>query len=71
MAMVQCAWCGGKGIDDVKLKSPCIICDGDGYINVPDPPTKCGRCSGTGKVKDSFSSEAGKCSGCSGTGWAK
>lgn len=22
MAMVQCAWCGGKGIDDVKLSSP-------------------------------------------------
>ena len=70
MAMVQYAWCGGKGIDDAKLISPCNVCDGDGYINVPDPPPKCGRCSDTEKVQDGFSREAAKCSGCYGTGWA-
>ncbi len=70
MAMVQCAWCGGQGIDDVKLSSPCDVCGGDGYVSVPDPPTECGRCKGTGKVLDSFSRKTVKCSGCSGSGWA-
>jgi len=70
MSLVKCSWCDGKGIDDFKLNSPCEVCGGDGYIDVPDPPTKCGRCNGTGKTKDSFSQQTGKCSGCKGTGWA-
>ena len=71
MAMAQCAWCSGKGIDDFKLSSPCNVCDGDGYVNVPDPPTECGRCSGTGKIMDSFTHKPVKCSGCRGSGWAR
>ena len=68
--MVQCSWCEGRGIDEPELSSPCNVCGGDGYISVPDPPTRCGRCKGTGRVRDSVSGRSEKCSGCGGSGWA-
>jgi DnaJ-class molecular chaperone len=70
MAMVECAWCQGKGVDDTKLDSPCNVCGGDGYVSVPDPPTRCGRCEGTGRIRDGVSQSQEKCSGCGGSGWA-
>ncbi len=70
MSMVECAWCHGKGIDNPEFSSPCNVCGGDGYVSVPDPPTKCARCSGTGRVIDSATKLESKCSGCGGSGWA-
>jgi len=69
MSMVKCAWCDGTGVDGPG-GSPCDICGGDGHINAPDPATTCGRCSGSGKVRNEVTEEVSKCSGCGGSGWA-
>jgi len=69
MAMVKCAWCDGTGTDGPG-NSPCDICGGDGYLNVPEPPTKCGRCNGTGRIENEVTEEVSRCSGCGGSGWA-
>ena len=70
MALVECVWCSGTGIDGPG-ESPCQSCGGDGYVNVPDPPTACGRCKGGGKIKNEITGEVSRCAGCKGTGWAK
>jgi hypothetical protein len=69
MAMVKCAWCGGSGTDGPG-GSPCGVCGGDGHINVPEPPTRCGRCNGTGRVRNDVTEEVSSCSGCGGSGWS-
>ncbi len=69
MAMAKCATCSGKGIVGT-IGKPCLACGGDGYVNVPDPATPCGRCEGTGSVTNEVTQETSTCAGCDGSGWA-
>lgn len=69
MGMAKCAYCSGTGTDGPG-GSPCDICGGDGHVQVPDPPTACARCKGTGRMKNEITEQESRCAGCKGTGWA-
>jgi len=61
---IDCRFCNGrgKGLTGLYL---CPVCDGDGQIEVFNPPEKCRPCNGTGKNL----SGTMMCQKCGGTGY--
>lgn len=50
-AIVECAFCGGKGRDPFEVMSPistCPVCSGRREVEVREPAGDCVFCSGTG-----------------------
>jgi len=65
-----CGLCKGveTGPDD-----PCRVCKGKGSVLVHEPTTKCSRCDGHGKTKETDVAVhySAVCVGCNGTGWER
>lgn len=52
MQIIDCAFCGGMGLDPFKIPSPlsrCQVCWGEGTVNVGDKTIKCVYCNGNGR----------------------
>jgi DnaJ-class molecular chaperone len=48
---VECAFCGGKGVDPFGIMSPlatCQVCEGEGNVELTEPTARCAFCRGTG-----------------------
>ena len=53
---VECAFCGGKGLDPFGIMSPlaeCQVCDGAGHMELTEPTGSCAFCRGTGVYPNS------------------
>ncbi|MGV1005995.1 MAG: hypothetical protein ACOYEV_14790 [Candidatus Nanopelagicales bacterium] len=62
---VECAFCGGKGVDPFGVMSPgsvCEVCGGTGNVRVPEPRAVCAFCAGHG-VRPGSRLSCGACSG--------
>lgn len=60
--LVKCKSCDGTG---KFYGRTCQACGGDGYVDVPEPPTPCAACNGEGHDDVVY------CPVCKGTGYAK
>lgn len=64
---VQCAFCGGEGLDPFGIMSPlasCQVCEGEGHVELTEPTARCAFCRGTGVSPNARLT----CSTCDGVG---
>lgn len=63
--ILQCAFCGGTGVQPRSLASKCIACRGKGEVKLKDPVIQCPACKGSGRAANS---SALSCLHCKGVG---
>jgi DnaJ-class molecular chaperone len=64
MAVRQCGYCQGRG---QTIHGKCSVCNGKGWVEVPNNAIQCGNCQGRGQTIGQ--TIGGKCPVCHGTGW--
>jgi len=61
----RCAWCRGSGRIG-RAKKQCNVCYGQGSVLTEQPPRRCPKCKGKGKL-----ALGRKCKVCFGAGWER